>query len=194
MRVVGHGIKSSRANARALGARSIMADPRVHDMQSVLNLKVKFRESFRPFAPAVLAEETREWFDTDEASDFMQYTAYLVPEKRHPVPEGLDDMKALLDFQRCDVPSIIHVDYSARLQTVSKEVHPDFHRLISEFKKLTGVPIVINTSFNVSGQPIVRTAEEAWLCFQNTDMDYLVVNEEIYRNPNRKTRESNSNG
>jgi carbamoyltransferase len=155
----------------------------------VLNLKVKFRESFRPFAPAVLAEDTREWFDTDEASDFMQYTAYLVPEKRHPVPTGLDDMKARLDFRRCDVPSIIHVDYSARLQTVHKDVHPDFHRLISEFKKLTGVPIVINTSFNVSGQPIVRTAEEAWLCFQNTDMDYLVVNDEIYRNPNLKTRE-----
>jgi carbamoyltransferase len=188
-KVVGWVRGGMELGARALGARSILADPRVHDMQSVLNLKVKFRESFRPFAPAVLAEDTDEWFDTKEASDFMQYTAYLVPEKRHPVPAGLDDMKARLDFQRCDVPSIIHVDYSARLQTVRKDVHPDFHRLITEFKKLTGVPIVINTSFNVSGQPIVRTAEEAWLCFQNTDMDYLVVNDEIYRNPNLKTRE-----
>jgi carbamoyltransferase len=188
-KVVGWVRGGMELGARALGARSILADPRVEDMQSVLNLKVKFRESFRPFAPAVLAEDTREWFDTEEASDFMQYTAYLVPEKRHPVPEGLDDMKARLDFRRCDVPSIIHVDYSARLQTVRKDVHPDFHRLISEFKKLTGVPIVINTSFNVSGQPIVRTAEEAWLCFQNTDMDYLVVNDEVYRNPNLKTRE-----
>jgi carbamoyltransferase len=188
-KVVGWVRGGMELGARALGARSILADPRVDDMQSVLNLKVKFRESFRPFAPAVLAEDTEDWFDTSEASDFMQYTAYLVPEKRHPVPEGLDDMKARLDFRRCDVPSIIHVDYSARLQTVRKDVHPDFHRLITEFKKLTGVPIVINTSFNVSGQPIVRTAEEAWLCFQNTDMDYLVVNDEIYRNPNLKTRE-----
>lgn len=187
-KVVGWVRGGMELGARALGARSILADPRVHDMQSVLNLKVKFRESFRPFAPAVLAEDTQDWFDTNEASDFMQYTAYLVPEKRHPVPRGLDDMKARLDFRRCDVPSIIHVDYSARLQTVHKDVHPDFHRLITEFKKLTGVPIVINTSFNVSGQPIVRTAEEAWLCFQNTDMDYLVVNDEIYRNPNLKTR------
>ena len=188
-KVVGWVRGGMELGARALGARSILADPRVHDMQSVLNLKVKFRESFRPFAPAVLAEDTEDWFDTKEASDFMQYTAYLVPEKRHPVPPGLDDMKARLDFRRCDVPSIIHVDYSARLQTVRKDVHPDFHRLITEFKRLTGVPIVINTSFNVSGQPIVRTAEEAWLCFQNTDMDYLVVNDEIYRNPNLKTRE-----
>jgi carbamoyltransferase len=188
-KVVGWVRGRMELGARALGARSILADPRVGDMQSVLNLKVKFRESFRPFAPAVLAEDAGEWFDTDRPSDFMQYTAYLVPEKRHPVPPGLDDMKARLDFRRCDVPSIIHVDYSARLQTVHKDVHPDFYRLITEFKRLTGVPIVINTSFNVSGQPIVRTAEEAWLCFQNTDMDYLVINDEIYRNPNLKTRE-----
>ena len=188
-KVVGWVRGRMELGARALGARSILADPRVGDMQSVLNLKVKFRESFRPFAPAVLAEDAGEWFDNDRPSDFMQYTAYLVPGKRHPVPAGLNDMKARLDFRRCDVPSIIHVDYSARLQTVRREVHPDFHRLITEFKKRTGVPIVINTSFNVSGQPIVRTAEEAWLCFQNTDMDYLVVNDEIYRNPNQKTRE-----
>jgi len=188
-KVVGWVRGRMELGARALGARSILADPRVGDMQSVLNLKVKFRESFRPFAPAVLAEDAGEWFDTDRPSDFMQYTAYLVPGKRHPIPAGLNDMKARLDFRRCDVPSIIHVDYSARLQTVRKEVHPDFHRLISEFKKRTGVPIVINTSFNVSGQPIVRTAEEAWLCLQNTDMDYLVVNDGIYRNPNQKTRE-----
>ena len=188
-KVVGWVRGRMELGARALGARSILADPRVGDMQSVLNLKVKFRESFRPFAPAVLAEDAGEWFDTDRPSDFMQYTAYLLPGKRHPVWAGLNDMKARLDFRRCDVPSIIHVDYSARLQTVRREVHQDFHRLITEFKKRTGVPIVINTSFNVSGQPIVRTAEEAWLCFQNTDMDYLVVNDGIYRNPNQKTRE-----
>lgn len=188
-RIVGWVRGGMELGARALGARSILADPRVSDMQSVLNLKVKFRESFRPFAPAILAEDSKDWFDTDEPSDFMQYTAYLVPEKRHPISPDLTDMKERLNFRKCEVPSIIHVDYSARLQTVRKETHPDFHHLLSEFKKLTNVPILINTSFNVSGQPIVRTAEEAWLCFQNTDMDFLVVNDEIYRNPNLKTRE-----
>ena len=175
--------------ARALGARSILADPRVPKMQSVLNLKVKFRESFRPFAPAILGEDCADWFDTDEASDFMQYTAFLRPQRRYPIPTGIDGLRERLDFQRCEIPSVIHVDYSARLQTVRKEVHPDFHRLISEFKAITGVPIVINTSFNVSGQPIVRTAAEAWQCFKHTDMDFLVLNERIFRNPNDKTRE-----
>lgn len=175
--------------ARALGARSILADPRAPDMQSVLNLKVKFRESFRPFAPAVLAEDCGDWFDSTEPSDFMQYTAYLRPELRHAVPAELRGLRERLAYRRCDLPSIIHVDYSARLQTVRADVHPDFHRLIREFKRLTGVPIVINTSFNVSGQPIVRTAEEAWHCFRHTDMDYLVVDDRLFRNPNDKSRE-----
>jgi len=175
--------------ARALGARSILADPRVPEMQSVLNLKVKFRESFRPFAPAILAEDCHEWFDSTEPSDFMQYTAYLLPKHRHPVPAHFKGLRERLNFKRCDVPSVIHVDYSARLQTVRSEVHPDLHRLISEFKRLTGLPMIINTSFNVSGQPIVRTAEEAWLCFRHTEMDYLVINDTICRNPRDKTRE-----
>jgi carbamoyltransferase len=175
--------------ARALGARSILADPRVDSMQSVLNLKVKFRESFRPFAPAILAEDCGGWFDTTEPSDFMQYTAFLLPERRICVPEHLSGMRERLDFKRCEVPSVIHVDFSARIQTVREEVHPDFYRLITEFKRLTGVPIIINTSFNVSGQPIVRTAREAWSCFQHTDMDYLVLNDCIYRNPRDKSRE-----
>jgi carbamoyltransferase len=188
-KVVGWVRGRMELGARALGARSILADPRVENMQSVLNLKVKFRESFRPFAPAVLAEDCANWFDTSEPSDFMQYTAYLLPKHRRPVPLELKSLRERLDFRRCDIPSVIHVDYSARLQTVRPEVHPDFHRLITEFKKITGVPIIINTSFNVSGQPIVRTAEEAWLCFRHTDMDYLVVNDVICRNPNDKTRE-----
>jgi len=158
-------------------------------MQSVLNLKVKFRESFRPFAPAILAEDCHDWFDSTEPSDFMQYTAYLLPKHRHPVPAHFNGLRERLNFKRCDVPSVIHVDYSARLQTVRPEVHPDFHRLISEFKRLTGLPMIINTSFNVSGQPIVRTAEDAWLCFRHTDMDYLVINDIICRNPRDKTQE-----
>jgi len=188
-KVVGWVRGRMELGARALGARSILADPRVADMQSVLNLKVKFRESFRPFAPAVLAEDCGDWFDTAEPSDYMQYTAYLRPERRHAVPRELRGLRERLDFRRCDVPSIVHVDYSARLQTVRPDVHPDFHRLISEFKRLTGVPLLINTSFNVSGQPIVRTAEEAWLCFRHTDMDYLVINDRLFRNPTDRSRE-----
>jgi carbamoyltransferase len=188
-KVVGWVRGRMELGARALGARSILADPRVPDMQSVLNSKIKFRESFRPFAPAILAEECGEWFDTEEPSDYMQYTAYLLPKHRHSVPAGLRSLRERLQFPRCRVPSVVHVDYSARLQTVRRSVHPDFYELISEFKRLTGIPMIINTSFNVSGQPIVRTAEEAWQCFRHTDIDYLVLNDAIYGNPNDKTRE-----
>jgi carbamoyltransferase len=175
--------------ARALGARSIFADPRQPGMQSRLNLAVKFRESFRPFAPAILAERTGEWFDSTEESHFMNYTANLRPELRAPLPAAFATLKEQLDFPRCALPSVVHVDFSARLQTVAADVHPDFHRLLCAFAALTGVPILINTSFNVSGQPIVRTAVEAWDCFLNTDLDLLVLGDEVYRNPQHKTRE-----
>jgi carbamoyltransferase len=188
-KIVGWVRGGMELGARALGARSILADPRVADMQSVLNLKIKFRESFRPFAPAILKEDVADWFDTTEESDYMQYTAYLKPERRYPLPEKFNSFRERLDFPRCAVPSIVHVDYSARLQTIDEKIHPDFHRLIKEFKKVTGVPIVINTSFNVSGQPIVRTAKEAWDCFVNTDMDVLIVNDSAFRNPFVRTRE-----
>ena len=175
--------------ARALGARSILADPRQPGMQSRLNLAVKFRESFRPFAPAILAEEVGQWFDSSEESDYMNYTANLLPHRRLPVPAAFASLKDRLDHPRSEIQSVIHVDFSARLQTVDKNVHPDFHALITAFKELTGIPIVINTSFNVSGQPIVRTATEAWECFLNTDLDLLVLNDEVYRNPGQRTRE-----
>src|SRR5208283_1969583 len=141
--------------ARALGARSILADARRPGMQSRLNLAVKFRESFRPFAPLVLAEDCSEWFDTNEPSDFMQYTAYLVESRRKPQPGSFSSLREQLDCPRCSIDSVVHVDYSARIQTVNRNIHPDMHRLLSAFKRLTGVPILINTSFNVSGQPIV---------------------------------------
>ena len=175
--------------ARALGARSIMADPRQPRMQSRLNLAVKFRESFRPFAPAILAEHVGEWFDSSEESDYMNYTAYLRPELRASLPENFASLRERLDFPRCSIPSVIHVDFSARLQTIHPEVHGDFHRLLTAFHHLTGVPILINTSFNVSGQPIVRTAAEAWECFLHTDIDLLVLNDEVFRNPGEKSRE-----
>jgi len=175
--------------ARALGARSIFADPRVPGMQSRLNLAVKFRESFRPFAPAILADHTAEWFDSAAESDYMNYTAYLRPERRIEQPAKFSSLRDRLDFERCSIPSVIHVDFSARLQTIRQEVHPDFHKFITYFHSLTGVPILINTSFNVSGQPIVRTAAEGWDCFVNTDIDLLVLNDEVFRNPFEKTRE-----
>lgn len=175
--------------ARALGARSILADARQPGMQSRLNLAVKFRESFRPFAPLVLAEDCAEWFDTAEPSDFMQYTANLVPARRTPQPEQFASLRERLDFPRSEIASVVHVDYSARLQTIARENHPDMHRLLTAFKQQTGVPILINTSFNVSGQPIVRTAAEAWECFLNTDIDLLVLNDQLFRNPFQKTRE-----
>lgn len=175
--------------ARALGARSIVADPRAPGMQSRLNLAVKFRESFRPFAPAILAEQVGSWFDSTEESNYMNYTANLLPSRRRAMPASFATLKEQLDFPRSDIQSVIHVDFSARLQTVERSVHPDFHRLISAFQALTGVPIVINTSFNVSGQPIVRTGAEAWECFVNTDLDLLVINDEVFRNPGERTRE-----
>ena len=175
--------------ARALGARSILADPRQPGVQSRLNLAVKFRESFRPFAPAILAEEVGAWFDSSAESDYMNYTANLLPALRRTAPAEAADLKGRLDQTRSEIQSVVHVDFSARLQTVRREVHPDFHHLISEFKALTGVPILINTSFNVGGQPIVRTAAEAWECFLHTDLDLLVLNDEVFRNPGLKTRE-----
>ena len=175
--------------ARALGARSSLADARQPGMQSRLNLAVKFRESFRPFAPLVLAEDCADWFDTNEPSDYMQYTASLVESRRAPQPAQFASLRERLDFPRSEIGSVIHVDYSARLQTVNREVHPDMHRLLTAFKAITGVPILINTSYNVSGQPIVHTAAEAWECFLNTDIDLLVVDDQLFRNPQQKSRE-----
>jgi carbamoyltransferase len=150
---------------------------------------VKFRESFRPFAPIILAEDCADWFDTDEPSDFMQYTANLLPSRRIAQPEHFASLREQLDFPRCTISSVIHVDYSARLQTIRREHHPDMHRLLTAFKRQTGVPILINTSFNVSGQPIIRTAVEGWECFLNTDIDLLVLHDQVFRNPHQKTRE-----
>lgn len=187
--IVGWVRNGMELGARALGARSILANPLDPEMQTKMNLKIKFRESFRPFAPSVLEEEQSNWFDCSYPSSFMQYTAYLKPELRFNVPDKFKSFKDQLNFPRCKVPSIVHVDFSARLQTISKAIHPDFHQLITEFYLLTGVPILINTSFNVNGQPIVRTADEAWECFVNTDIDYLIINEDLFKNPFTKTKE-----
>lgn len=187
--VVGWARGRLELGARALGARSILADPRVPDMQAVLNTKIKFRESFRPFAPAILAEDCAAWFEAEGSSDYMEYTAYLLPEHRLPAPATAAGLADRLRAPRCRLQSVVHVDYSARLQTVRRAVHPDLHRLIEAFKALTGVPMIINTSFNVSGQPIVRTAADAWQCFRHTDIDFVVIDDELYRNPRDRTED-----
>jgi carbamoyltransferase len=188
-KIIGWVHSGMELGARALGARSILASPLVPDIQSAMNLKIKFRESFRPFAPAVLSEDVNDWFDINQPSDYMQYTAFLKEELRYKNADEHDSFGERLNFPRCKIPSVVHVDYSARLQTITQHEHPEFHRLITEFKKITGVPILINTSFNVNGQPIVRTANEAWECFVNTDIDLLVTGDTVYQNPFQKTRE-----
>jgi len=175
--------------ARALGNRSIFADARVPGMQSRLNQAVKFRESFRPFAPVVLEEAASDWFSDGRPSRFMQFVASLRPEKRRAMPKGLATMRERLDSPRAEIASVVHVDYSARLQTVARSTHPDLHRLLSRFHECTGVPILINTSFNVAGQPMVRTARDAWECFIHTEIDDLVIGDHLYRNPGRLSRE-----
>ncbi len=175
--------------ARALGARSILADARQPNMQSRLNQAVKFRESFRPFAPVVLEENVGDWFDTSRPSRYMQFVANLRADRRHPAAAENGGMRERLDAARSEIASVVHVDYSARLQTVERRTHPGLHSLLTAFNQLTGVPILINTSFNVAGQPIVRTAVEAWECFVHTDIDLLVVGERIFRNPGQLTRD-----
>lgn len=159
---------------RALGHRSILGDPRSPRMQSVLNLKVKFRESFRPFAPAVLAERASEFFDLDSASSYMLLVAPIKQELRQavdPSTHGLDRLKQL----RSTLPAVTHVDYSARVQTVTSAQNPAFHALLKAFEARTGCPVLVNTSFNVRGEPVVCTPDDAYRCFVNTEMDYLAI-------------------
>ena len=174
--VVGLFMGRMEFGPRALGHRSIVGDPRSASMQSTMNLKIKFRESFRPFAPAVLAERASEYFDLDVESPYMMIVA-PIREDRRTVPDDDEpaDLRDWVNRIRSDVPAVTHVDYSARVQTVSKVTSPEFYAIISEFDALTGCPLVINTSFNVRGEPIVCTPEEAYRCFMRTGMDYLVL-------------------
>jgi carbamoyltransferase len=167
---------------RALGGRSILGDPRNAEMQKKLNLKIKYRESFRPFAPSVLAEECAEYFDYAGNSPYMLLVHPVAKHRRKPVPENYDamDLREKLYFQRSDLPSVTHIDYSARIQTVHKETNPRYYELISSFKELTGYAVIVNTSFNVRGEPIVCTPNDAYRCFMRTEMDYLVIGNFIF--------------
>lgn len=167
---------------RALGGRSILGDPRSPEMQRKLNLKIKYRESFRPFAPSVLESDVTEFFDYDGISPYMLLVHPVADKIKKELPEGYDDLnlRDKLYHLRSELPSITHIDYSARIQTVHQETNPRYHELITEFKKLTGTGVVINTSFNVRGEPIVMTPNDAYRCFMRTEMDYLVVGNYIF--------------
>jgi carbamoyltransferase len=162
---------------RALGARSILADARSPTMQKILNLKVKYRESFRPFAPSVLREDVTDWFEMDGDSPYMLLCFDVVKNRRR---EMTRDEQALLGIEklnvtRSEIPAVTHVDYSARIQTVHADTNPRYHALISRFKELTGCPVIVNTSFNVRDEPIVCTPEDAFRCFMGTEIDVLVA-------------------
>lgn len=162
---------------RALGARSIIGDPRNQKMQSTMNLKIKFRESFRPFAPSVKSDNVSEWFELDRESPYMLMVAQVNEDKQIEISEDKKHLFGIdrLNIPRSQIPAVTHVDGSARVQTVHKETNPRFYRLIENFEALTGCPLLVNTSFNVRGEPIVCTPEDAYRCFMRTEMDYLVI-------------------
>jgi carbamoyltransferase len=162
---------------RALGARSILGDPRSPRMQSVLNLKIKYRESFRPFAPSILRRHLAEWFTLDVDSPYMLLVAPVRAEHRIAMTAEQERLFGIekLNIPRSTIPAVTHVDYSARIQTVHAETNPLYHAVLERFHALTGCPVLVNTSFNVRGEPIVCTPEDAWRCFMRTEMDYLVI-------------------
>jgi len=162
---------------RALGGRSIIGDARSPRMQSVMNLKIKFRESFRPFAPAVLREHVADWFDLDADSPYMLLVADVLPSRRLPMRDDANGLWGIerLNVPRSTIPAVTHVDYSARIQTVRRETSPLYYDIIEAFHRKTGCPVIVNTSFNVRGEPIVCTPEDAYRCFMRTQMDVLVL-------------------
>jgi carbamoyltransferase len=172
---------------RALGGRSILGDPRSATMQKTLNLKIKYRESFRPFAPSVLREDVADWFELKGDSPYMLLVADVVEKRRRAMTAeeqalfGIDK----LNVPRSSIPAVTHVDYSARIQTVHKETNPRYYALLSAFKQMTGCPVLVNTSFNVRGEPIVCTPEDAFGCFMGTEMDTLVIGDCYLRKENQ---------
>ena len=162
---------------RSLGSRSILGDPRSPKMQKLLNLKVKYRESFRPFAPSVLNTEVGEWFDLEEDSPYMLLVANV--KSKHHLSISNKDKNLFgiekLNLARSTIPAVTHVDYSARVQTVHKKTNPKYYALINRFKELSGCPIIVNTSFNIRGEPIVNSPEHAFRCFMGTEIEILVI-------------------
>lgn len=175
-KIVGYMAGRMEFGPRALGARSILGDPRQKDTQTVMNLKIKYRESFRPFAPTVLEDKADRYFDIDRPSPYMLLVANVKEERRLPQPskDGLS-MLERLKVNRSDIPAVTHLDYSARLQSVNRRDKADYYDVIAAFEKLTGCAVIVNTSFNVRGEPIICTPEDAYRCFMRTEMDVLVI-------------------
>jgi carbamoyltransferase len=178
---------------RALGGRSILGDPRNIEMQTTMNLKIKYRESFRPFAPSVKAEKRQEWFDLDTKSPYMLLVSEINTDKQIKASQSVNEvgLKKLMQI-RSQIPSVTHVDYTARVQTVHKETNPRYWQLLDEFEKKTGVTILINTSFNVRGEPIVNTPKDAYRCFMRTEMDYLIMENIILKKTKQPKREKDT--
>ncbi|OQX76741.1 MAG: hypothetical protein B6D61_08325 [Bacteroidetes bacterium 4484_249] len=173
---------------RALGNRSILGDARNPEMQKKMNLKIKYREGFRPFAPTVLEEDMGEYFEIDKPSPYMLLVIPVKESRRKPEPQGYNDLELYdrLYHLRSDVPAITHIDYSARIQSVHKETNPRYWKLINEFKKQTGYGVIVNTSFNVRGEPIVCTPDDGFRCFMRTEMDYLVLGNYLFDKNNQQ--------
>jgi carbamoyltransferase len=174
-KVVGFFYGRMEFGPRALGARSLIGDARRRDMQTVMNVKIKFRESFRPFAPVVLEEHSAEYFKLEEESPYMLLVGPVQEKHRKGNVDETKTGIALLDQERSDIPAVTHVDYSARVQTVNRERYGMFYDVLKAFYDKTGCPVMINTSFNIRGEPIVNTPEEAYRCLMFTDMDALVL-------------------
>lgn len=176
-KVIGWFNGRSEFGPRALGNRSIIGDARSQKMQSIMNLKIKFRESFRPFAPAVLEEKVSDYFEMDVPSPYMLLVADVKKERQKKMTDAEEKLFGIekLNIKRSDIPAVTHIDYSARVQTVNKKTNPLYHSVISKFDELYGSAVIVNTSFNVRGEPIVNKPEEAYTCFMRTDMDYLVL-------------------
>lgn len=197
-KVVGYLAGRMEFGPRALGARSILGDPRRAETQAVMNLKIKYRESFRPFAPSVQAERSAEYFELEEESPYMLLVAPVKEERRLKMDlskfaGGDDDLLAVVNQPRSDIPAVTHIDYSARVQTVHRDDNPHYYALIAEFEKLTGCPIVVNTSFNVRGEPIVCTPQDAYRCFMRTEMDLLVLEDcLLWKSEQPKTEKDDS--
>ncbi len=179
---------------RALGNRSILGDPRSSDMQKKMNLKIKYRESFRPFAPSVLEEKVSDYFEIDRPSPYMLLVADVKKERQIPMS---DEQKKLfgiekLNILRSDIPAVTHVDYSARIQTVSEKTNKKYHSLLKTFDEKHGCAVLVNTSFNVRGEPIVCSPEDAYRCFMRTEMDYLVLGNFILEKKEQKPLDGDS--
>ena len=177
---------------RALGNRSILGDPRSEKMQKNLNLKVKYRESFRPFAPSILIEDLSKWFDIEMKSPYMLLVANINSKKKIEMSEDEKKLFGIekLNIKRSEIPAVTHIDYSARIQTVSSQYNKKYYDLISKFKEKTSCPVIINTSFNVRGEPIVNSPRDAFNCFMGNELDYLVIGnffmDKKKQNPNLK--------